>query len=198
MLIQDSSNNYCSLSFMRFQRLAASKQKAGLSMTELLLIVAVIGVISAIAIPTISRLRDSAKKAAATQNAKNIAQMSEALAALGVAHVIPDSMGGAEATARLLREGVIVPEGPMAGERFILSGMREKEIEETAAYLRIEYGTSYLRLVFSPPSQQTGNGHLFPNTNSGGLMLCGIRSLSPIAAALSVRCLTGNFLNPAL
>ena len=35
----------------------------------------------------------------------------------------------------------------MAEERFIFSRMREKEFEETAAYLRVEYGTTYRCLI---------------------------------------------------
>lgn len=163
-------------------------------MTELLLVVAVIGLVAAIAVPTVSRIRESAKAAAATQNAKNVAQMSEALAALGVAHVIPDSMGGAEATARLLREGVIVPEGPMAGERFILSGMREGEIEETAEYLRIEYDETNLRLVFSEPVE----GQTWLILPSGDQLWCkadrGVRSMPGVLLS----CLAGNLLNRAL
>jgi len=195
VLIQDSSNNSEKLSVMRKPIDQASAKRAGLSLTELLLIVAVIGIISAIAIPTVSRLRESAKKAAATQNAKNVAQMSEALAALGVAHVIPDSMGGAEATARLLREGVIVPEGPMAGERFILSGMREKEIEETAAYLRIEYGTTYLRLVYSPPSQE---GQTLLDCADSRLLLCSRAVVEHLSPTFLVGCLAGDFFDLAL
>lgn len=164
-----------------------------MSLTELLIVVAVIGVIAAIAIPTTANLRESAKAAAATQNAKNIAQMSEALAALGVAHVIPDSMGGAEATARLLREGVIVPEGPMAGERFILAGMRESEIEETATYLRIEYDKSNLRLVFTQPDDQT-----WLNLPSGDQLWCLLgRPVRP-APGLLMSCFAGNLFNLAL
>lgn len=117
--------------------------------------IATIGIVVAISVPVIGNIRESAKRAVATQNAKMVASMSEALAALGVAHVIPDSMGGAEATARLLREGVIVPEGPFAGERFILSGMRDDEIEEVAEYLTIQYDETQLRLVFMQPADQT-------------------------------------------
>lgn len=73
---------------------ASADQSSGLSLTELLIVVAAIGIIAAIAVPTTATFRQAALRAAATQNAKNIAQMSEALAALGVAHVIPDSMGG--------------------------------------------------------------------------------------------------------
>ena len=127
----------------------------GLSLVEGLLVIVTIGIILAISLPIIGNIRESAKKAAATQNAKMVASMSEALAALGVAHVIPDSMGGAEATARLLREGVIVPEGPFAGERFILSGMRDGEIEEIAEYLSIQHDETQLGLVFTQPADQT-------------------------------------------
>lgn len=130
-------------------------RKRGLSLVEALLVIVTIAIILTISLPVIGNIRESAKKAAATQNAKMVASMSEALAALGVAHVIPDSMGGAEATARLLREGVIVPEGPFAGERFILSGMRDDEIEEVAEYLDIQYDETQLRLVFMQPSDQT-------------------------------------------
>ncbi|MEM6916261.1 MAG: type II secretion system protein [Verrucomicrobiota bacterium] len=172
------------------------RNQSGISLTELLLIVGVIAVVATIAIPTISRLRDSAKKAAATQNAKNVAQMSEALAALGVAHVIPDSMGGAEATARLLREGVVVPEGPMAGERFILSGMREKEIEETAAYLKIEYDRNHLRLVYSPPSQSTTT--FFEPLPSDRILLAGAASLKNAVGTFSVSRFSGHLFDFAL
>jgi type II secretory pathway pseudopilin PulG len=172
----------------------ATSGSRGLSLTELLLIVAVIGVISAVAIPTVSRIRDSAKVAAATQNAKNVAQMSEALAALGVAHVIPDSMGGAEATARLLREGVIVPEGPMAGERFILAGMREGEIEETAEYLRIEYDETNLRLVFSKPHRNQ-TWLILPADNQ---LWCFFSQSTRSVTGAIVSGLSGDFFNGAL
>ena len=128
------------------------RNRSALSLVEALIVIAVIGIIAAIALPVIGNIRESAKRAAAMQNAKNVAQLSEALAALGVAHVIPDSMGGVEATARLMREGVIVPEGPMAGEKFLLSGMRDSEIEEVATYLTIQYDERNLRLVYQRPS----------------------------------------------
>lgn len=124
-----------------------------MSLVELLIVVGVIAVVATIAIPTIASLRESAKRAAAMQNAKNIQSMSAALDALGVAHVIPDSMGGVAATARLLREGVRVPEGPMAGEKFILSGMPDSEIEEVSEYLYVQYGRKELMLVYRDPQR---------------------------------------------
>lgn len=122
-----------------------------MSLVELLIVVVVVGIIAAISLPVIGNLREIARKTTAIQNAKSLSQMSGALAALGVAHVIPDSMGGVAATARLLREGVIVPEGPMAGERFVLTGLNDDEIDYVAQYLYIQYDNKELRLIFQDP-----------------------------------------------
>jgi len=138
-----------------------------MSLVEILIAIVVIGIIGAIGIPAISKIRESAKEAAATQNAKNIQQMSGALAALGVAHVIPDSMGGVAATARLLREGVIVPEGPMAGEKFVLSGLRDDEIDSISVYLYVQYDRKELRLIFRDPKVTQ-----LPALIRAGVMLC--------------------------
>jgi prepilin-type N-terminal cleavage/methylation domain-containing protein len=132
--------------------------QTALSMVELLIVVVVIGIIAAIALPSISNIRGVAKKTTAIQNAKSISQMSSALAALGVAHVIPDSMGGVAATARLLREGVIVPEGPMAGEKFVLTGLNDDEIDYVAEYLYVQYDKKELRLIFRDPEVEQGTG----------------------------------------
>jgi len=153
------------------------KNSAAMSLVEMLIVIVVIGIIAAIGIPAINNIRDSAKEAAAIQNAKNIQQMSGALAALGVAHVIPDSMGGVAATARLLREGVIVPEGPMAGEKFVLSGLRDNEIDEISVYLFVQYDRRELRLIFRDPKLQTGS----PAMLEMGRMLC--RLFAPLERA---------------
>ena len=132
-----------------------ARNSKALTLVEALIVIVVIGIIAAIALPVVGNIREAATRAAAMQNAKNVAQLSEALAALGVAHVIPDSMGGVEATARLMRERVVVPEGPMAGEKFLLSGMRDGEIEEVAKFLRIRYGERDLQLIFQQPTEES-------------------------------------------
>lgn len=122
-----------------------------MSLVEVLIVVAVIGVIAALAIPTISRINESSKKASALANAQNVAKLSAALSSFGVAHVIPDSMGGVEATARLLREGVVITEGPMTGEKMSLDALDDPAITELSEYLDIQYGESELMLIFIPP-----------------------------------------------
>lgn len=149
------SPHYQILTVTSGRQKASRRYLSGLSLTELLIVVGVIGLVAAIGLPAIGNVRESARRASAKQNAKNVNQMSEALNALGVAHIIPDSMGGVEATVRLFREGVVVAEGPMAGQRFALSGLRDEEIEWTAQYLRIEYREFDLQLVYVEPGAST-------------------------------------------
>jgi hypothetical protein len=132
------------------------QQDSGISLVEAILVVLVIGILAALAMPSISNLRDVAKRTTAIQNAKSISQMSSALAGFGVAHVIPDSMGGVAATARLLREGVIVPDGPMAGEKFVLTGLNDEEIDYVASFLYVQYDKRELRLIFRDPHLEEG------------------------------------------
>ena len=129
---------------------SASARKKAFSLSELLITIAIIAVLTAAVIPVISNLHESSSKAKHLSNAKNIERMSAALASLGVAHVIPDSMGGVEATARLFREGVVVPEGPMAGEVFRLSAISDEDIAELGNFLRVQYDMQELRLVMKP------------------------------------------------
>lgn len=140
-----------------FVRPSSRNQRvSAFSLVEMLLVIAVIGVISAIAIPTVSRINESADDAKARVNARNVQSLSEALAAFGVAHVIPDSMGGAEATTRLLREGVVLTEGPMAGTSFVLPGVSDEEVEKIGKYLQVRYDRKELRLIFHDP-EEDGN-----------------------------------------
>ena len=143
----------------------------GLSLVEVLVVIAVIGILAAVAIPTVTNINESSKKATAIRNAQNAAKISASLEAFGVAHVIPESLGGVEATVRLIREGVTVPAGsPMAGEVFGLPGLSDESIAEMSAHLEIRYGLKDLRLIYKEESDETTGVSLY----DFALMLCAI------------------------
>ena len=121
----------------------------GFSLVELLVTIAAIALLVTIAVQSIGGLSDNAKETAAKKNAQNMGSVSASLSGLGVAHVIPESLGGTEATCRLLRHGIEIPDGPMQGAFFSVSGVRDDDIPSVAVYLDISYQDLYvLRMIY--------------------------------------------------
>ena len=118
-----------------------------MTLFEMVVVIAIIGIIASLAIPALQNVGDSGNDTVDRKNANELANMSTALASIGVAHVIPDSLGGVEATARLFRDGIVVPDGAYAGQEFQLSGLNEESIAGAARYLEIVYDLRELRLV---------------------------------------------------
>ncbi|MGK0184955.1 MAG: prepilin-type N-terminal cleavage/methylation domain-containing protein [Verrucomicrobiales bacterium] len=116
------------------------------SLVEILVVVVVISIITAISLPMVRGVLEEGEEVKVMVNAKNIAELSSRLAMVGVAHVLPESLGGIEATARLLREGVVVPEGPLAGQKFKMNGLTDVEITKAADKLEIVYAERELNL----------------------------------------------------
>ena len=133
---------------MATMRTARSKGLRGFSLVEVLTVIGVLGMVAALAIPILSNVFDQSQIQKDRRNAQQIAWMSDKLASIGVAHVLPESLGGIEATARLLREGVIVPEGPFDGESFRVSGLTDEEIHNASDYLELIYHSEELRIAY--------------------------------------------------
>ncbi|MCP5552434.1 MAG: prepilin-type N-terminal cleavage/methylation domain-containing protein [Akkermansiaceae bacterium] len=127
--------------------------RTAFSLVEMIVVVAIVGILGMLAVPTISNVWDSSHKAAAQRNAQNIACISSELASMGVAHVLPDSLGGVEATARLLREGVTVNRGIFSGQLITIRGISDDEITKASEYLEIVYDLNEIRLVYLGPTE---------------------------------------------
>ncbi|MCB1236008.1 MAG: hypothetical protein KDM91_13140 [Verrucomicrobiae bacterium] len=139
------------------------------------------------AAPAVSNIFETANASKTKKNAKEIASMSAELAALGVAHVIPDSMGGVGATIRLLREGIIVPSGPMAGSPFRMPHLADDEVEDIEKYLNIVYDYSELRLVYGDPDDmEPGSSLFFTKTSTSGGSGSSATEPTVVAAASTV------------
>ena len=112
--------------------------------------IGVIGIMVTIGVQMIGGLSDNAEETAAKKNAQNMGSVSASLSGLGVAHVIPESLGGTEATCRLLRHGIEIPDGPMQGTYFSVAGVSDDDIPSVAVYLDISYKDLYvLRMIYN-------------------------------------------------
>ncbi len=114
------------------------------SLVEMLSVIAVIGIISPIAIPGISNIRESAERASAQRNAQNLASVFVSAQAAGLDLLVDSDLSG---TISNIVQGGFASEGVFNGSFFGLPGLNNEEQADALAYLRLEGDTLKYQLT---------------------------------------------------
>lgn len=123
-----------------------TSRKAGFSLVEMLVVIAIIGIIAAIAIPNIGALNDNARDAAAKRNAQTVASVLNAAVAAGV-----DTTGWSDANILAKAQtGVSPADGAFEGKVFTSGEIDNDEETKISSYL--EWDASNKQVKYDPGS----------------------------------------------
>ncbi len=114
--------------------------KAGFSLVEMLVVIAVIGIIAAIAVPNIGRINDSAKEATNRRNAQNLASVYASAQAAGL-RFGGTSTTPADIVKEIVKGGTVTDQGPFKDTYFGVPGLSGKDQEGALDHLKWEGGS---------------------------------------------------------
>ncbi|MDI1312834.1 prepilin-type N-terminal cleavage/methylation domain-containing protein [Prosthecobacter sp.] len=123
-----------------------TSRKAGFSLVEMLVVIAIIGIIAAIAIPNIGNLNASAKDATAKRNAQTVASVLNAAIAAGA----PTTDLSSTTLITTAIAGLTPSTGAFSGKKFTSGPINPTEQAAAAAYLTWDSANS--QVVYNPGS----------------------------------------------
>ena len=140
------------------KNIKVSSLKAGFSLVEMLVVIAIIGIIAAIAIPNIGSINDSARDATAKRNAQSVASILNAAIAAGVtaaqlsltADVAVGNGSVLSAVVAVAEAGVAPADGAFEGKTFTVSNIDDEEALLASKY--VSYNFANHQVIYTPGS----------------------------------------------
>ena len=120
--------------------------KKAFSLVEMLVVIAVIGIIAAIAVPNIGRINDSAKEATARRNAQNVASVFASAQAAGL-NFAQASTTPADIVTAVVTGAKVTEKGPFENTWFGVPGLTADD--QTAALTYLTYDTNSAQLLYN-------------------------------------------------
>lgn len=133
--------------------------KAGFSLVEMLVVIAIIGIIAAIAIPNIGSINDSAREASAKRNAQSVASVLNAAIAAGVtaaelgwtADIAADATGATvTAVVAKAEAGVSPTDGAFQSKNFTVGNIDDDEAKLVSKYVSYDFDNH--QVIYTPGS----------------------------------------------
>jgi len=122
----------------------ARVRQHGISLFEMLLVISILGIMAALAIPSFGQQRDVFANVKSKRNAQEIVAEFTIAQAAGVSTFAAATV---EETVERLVQGAVLTDGPFAGRKFGLKSLSGEDAREAAKHLKLAGGQLVMREI---------------------------------------------------